>query len=240
MIVANHWVCHHTASDFNFELNFIEFIYFFFFCIFSARTRSCVHDGCNLSNCQESAHKQQRIPNPNKSSFGNTSSADNDHNDILSAFSESCKLENLASTHQSHGNPHHSLYGGVGPSTTIHTSQTPQTQSIRPILHYTHGNILASTTSTGSNQSTMHDKRNDGNMHQKLQRQLSLNPNAYDPRLLRMHNAIQAKHSHPESHMQQEPTPLMQHTGHRQLAPSHSGPRTHMTNHWDLHQVRFV
>ncbi|XP_031626305.1 endoribonuclease ZC3H12A isoform X2 [Contarinia nasturtii] len=207
-----------------------------------ARTRSCVHDGCNLSNCQESTHKQ-RIPNPNKTSFGNTLGADNEHIDIVTAFSESCKLENLAPElhsnqvqHQSIGNSHHSLYG-VGPSTTIHTSQSPQSQSIRPILHYsTHGNVLSSSTSTGSNQSTMHDKRNDGNMHQKLQRQLSLNPNAYDPRLLRMHNAIQAKHSHPESHMQQEPTQLMQHTGHRQLAPSRSGPRTHITNHWDLHQ----
>lgn len=134
-------------------------------------------------------------------------------------------------------NPHHNLYG-VATSTTIHSSQSPQSQSIRPILHYTGGNVLTSTTS-GSNQSPMIEKRNDVNSHQKLQRQLSLNPNAYDPRLLRMHNAnsLQPKHSHPEQ-MQQEASQAMQHTGHRQLAPSSSGPRSHLTNHWDLHQVR--
>ncbi|XP_055326660.1 endoribonuclease ZC3H12A isoform X2 [Sitodiplosis mosellana] len=216
-----------------------------------ARTRSCTHDGCNPSNCHESTHKH-RIPNPNKASFGNTLSPE-DHNDIMTAFSESCRLESLAPEFNSIpvqqqqqqspiGNPHqHNMYG-VGPaSTAIHTSQSAQSQqSVRPILHYTHGNILSPpTTSTGSNQTTMLEKRNDVNLHQKLQRQLSLNPNAFDPRLLRMHNAnsLQTKHSHPEQ-MQPEPSQVMQqHTGqHRQLAPSHSGPRSHMTNHWDLHQ----
>lgn len=83
----------------------------------------------------------------------------------------------------------------------------------------------------------MHEKRNDVNMHQKLQRQLSLNPDAYDPRLLRMYNAnsIQMKHSH-ANQMHQKSSQVM--SGHRQLAPSHSGPRSHLgTNHWDIHQV---
>lgn len=193
-----------------------------------ARTRSCVHDGCNPTNCHESAHKQQRIPNANKPSYGNTLSPD-DHNDIATAFSESCRVENLAPEMHSTQHSHHNLYG-VGPSSKIHTSQSPpQSHSGRPILQYT---------SSGSNQSSILENRNDVNMHQKLQRQLSLNPNAYDPRLVRMHNAnsIQSKHSHPEQ-MQQEPSQVMQHTGHRQLAPSLSGPRSHMTNHWDLHQV---
>lgn len=214
------------------------------FQIFLARTRSCVHDGCNLSNCHDSMHKQ-RVTNASKTSFGNTLSPD-DHNDIVTAFSESCRLENLAPElhsvqvqHSPIGNPHHSLYG-IGPSTSIHTSQSSQSQSGRQILHYSHGNILSPTNpSTNSNQSTMLEKRNDVNNHQKLQRQLSLNPNAFDPRLMRMHNANSLQSKHIEQ-MQQEPSQVMQqHTGHRQLAPSHSGPRTHITNHWDLHQVSF-
>lgn len=235
---------------------FIHVNLLFEFFSHSARTRSCAHDGCNPSNCHESTHKH-RIPNANKPSFGNTLSPD-DHNDIVTAFSESCRLDNLAPEFNSTqvqqqqqqqqqspiGNPHqHNMYHGVGPSaSTIHTSQSPQShQPVRPILHYTHSNMASSpTTSTSSNQTTMLEKRNDVNLHQKLQRQLSLNPNAYDPRLIRMHNAnsLQSKHSHPEQ-MQAESSQTMQpHTGqHRQLAPSHSGPRTHMTKHWDLHQV---
>lgn len=226
--------------------------YFISIFFHSARTRSCAHDGCNPSNCHESTHKH-RIPNANKPSYGNTLSPD-DHNDIVTAFSESCRLENLAPEFNSTqvqqqqqspiGNPHqHNMYHGVGPSSsTVHTSQSPQSQqSIRPILHYTHGNMLSSsTTSTGSNQTTMLEKRNDVNLHQKLQRQLSLNPNAFDPRLLRMHNAnsLQSKHAHPEQMQPESSQTMQQHTAqHRQLAPSHSGPRTHMTNHWDLHQV---
>lgn len=206
---------------------------------FLARTRSCVHDGCNPSNCHDSLHKQR----VSKTSFGNTLSPD-DHNDIVNAFSEACRLENIATElhstqvqQSSIGNPHHSLYG-VGPSTSIHTSQSPQSQLGRPILHYSHGNILSTTNTSNANQSTILEKRNDVNMHQKLQRQLSLNPNAFDPRLLRMHNANSLQAKHPEQ-MQQEQTQVMQHSAHRQLAPSHSGPRTHMTNHWDLHQVSF-
>lgn len=210
---------------------------------YSARTRSCAHDGCNPSNCHDSTHKH-RLSNQNKA-FGNTLSPD-DHNDIMNAFSDSCRLESISP--ESHsvqvqqlspiGAPHHNLYG-IGSSASIHTSQSShsQSQSGRPILHYTHGNVL--TTATGSNQSSLMEKRSDVNLHQKLQRQLSLNPN--DPRLLRMHNAnsLQSKHSQHAEQIQQESSQIMQHTGHRQLAPSHSGPRTHMTNHWDLHQVCF-
>lgn len=210
--------------------------------IILARTRSCVHDGCNPSNCQDPTHRH-RSTNPNKPSYGNTLSPD-EHNDFVNSFSESCRLDNLApELHSSQVqqssmvNPHHNVYG-VGPSTTMHSSQSP---SIRPIIHYTHGNVLSPTSVSCSNQPTILEKRSDGNMHQKLQRQLSLNPNAFDPRIVRMHNAntLQTKHSHSEQ-MQPEPTHVMQHSGqHRQVAPSLSGPRSHMTNHWDLHQVCF-
>lgn len=200
--------------------------------LISARTRSCAHDGCSPSNCHELLHKQ-RQGNSSKSSFGNMLSPD-DHNDIVNAFSESCRLENLAP--ELHSNqvqhsplgPHHSLYG-VGPQVAIHPPQSPQSQTGRPVLHYSHG-----PNTSAQNQPAMLEKRSDLNLHQKLQRQLSLNPNAYDPRILRMHNAntMQSKR---HDQMQPEPQQVMQH---RQLAPSLSGPRSHMTNHWDLHQVR--
>lgn len=223
--------------------------------IISARTRSCAHDGCNPSNCMESIQKQQRTPNSTKPSYGNMLSPD-DHSDIAAAFSESCKLDNLTPEfptsaqvqhHSSIANSSHHNFYGMNSSTT-------QSKNVRPILHMNHCNILTPSSSSsssissssstqspqsGSIQTSMLEKRTDINMHQKLQRQLSLNP--YDPRMIRMHhtNSLHVKHSMSEQQRAGELSQVMQRTGHRQLAPSLSGgPQSHMTNHWDLHQVR--
>lgn len=113
----------------------------------------------------------------------------------------------------------------------IHHPQTKsiQTPSTRPILNYTHGN----NTMTSSNQSILLDSnRENVNSHPKLRRQLSLNPNACDPRLNRMQNS--------NLHSQLTPTEQQMHqqSQHRLLTPSHSGPRSqHIPNQWDLHQV---
>lgn len=189
-----------------------------------------------------------------------------DHRDIANAFSESCRLESMPSEQMgsaqvqqqqkqqsSIGNStHHNFYGMAA----MHSVSQSQTQSniMRPILHLNHGISPSSSSSSsisslnsaqspsGSNQTQLPDKRNDINMHQKLQRQLSLNP--YDPRMIRMHNtnSLQTKHSMSEQRPGDMPQQMMhQRPGHRQLAPSLSGgPHSHnMTNHWDLHQVRY-
>lgn len=72
------------------------------------------------------------------------------------------------------------------------------------------------------------------NLHKKLRRQLSLNPCLIDQNMYGMQNAIQM-HTRIENSQPQQPQLLH---GHRPLVPSHSGPRTHMPNHWDLHQVK--
>lgn len=211
--------------------------------------------------------KQHRTPNPSKPAYGNILSPD-DHSDIAAAFSESCRLDNSApdfstsaqvQQQSSIGNAaHHTFYGANSSNTMHNMSQSPaQPKNMaHPILHLNHGNILTSTSSSScssissapstaqspsnSIQMPLLANRSDINMHQKLQRQLSLNP--YDPRMIRMHhtNSLHTKHSMSEQRAA-ELTQVMQRTGHRQLAPSLSGgPQSHMTNHWDLHQVRSV
>lgn len=63
------------------------------------------------------------------------------------------------------------------------------------------------------------------NLHQKLRRQLSLNPTGCDPRLYRI-----------QQHQQKIPNAV---GAHRTLQPTLSGgpPRTHLSNQWDLHPV---
>lgn len=143
-------------------------------------------------------------------------------NDVANNFAESCRLDNLNAS-SNDNNSHHNSYGM---RSGMHHSQTPSTRSI---LNYAHGNSNV----TSSNHSTLLDSnRENVNSHPKLRRQLSLNPNACDPRLNRMQSS--------NLHSQLTPSEQQMHqqSQHRLLAPSHSGPRSqHIQNQWDLHQV---
>lgn len=162
--------------------------------------------------------QKQRSPINTKPSYATQMSSDDQiqmTNDIANTFAESCRLE--TDFHSAHNqssqnvNSHHNLYR-VGPSLS------PQLQTGRPLQYANHGSMM--------------ENRDENNMHQKLRRQLSLNPNACDQRILQIQNSNNlSHHSHPE-HVHQH-----QHQ-HRHLAPSLSGPRTNMS-HWNVHQVKF-
>lgn len=100
-----------------------------------------------------------------------------------------------------------------------------QSSNIRPAYdHYSH--------SIGSNQTTNHDNRDINRSHPKLQRQLSLNPNACDPRI---QQRVQNANTINRQMAQAEQQHLVHH---RLLSGSLSGPRSpNMSNHWDVHQV---
>lgn len=97
-----------------------------------------------------------------------------------------------------------------------------QSSNIRPAYdHYSH-----------SNQSNHHENRDINRAHPKLQRQLSLNPNAYDPRI---QQRVQNANAMNRQMAQAEQQHLVHH---RMLSGSLSGPRSpNMSNHWDVHQV---
>lgn len=172
-------------------------------------------------------HKQ-RLPSNTKQMM-NSNETNQLTTDITNAFAESCRLESMkADLHQSQQtqsskpvNSHHNLYR-IGPSIS------PPSQSTRH-MHY--GNVMPA--NVGPNHTKMIENRDDGNLHQKLRRQLSLNPNACDPRIIRMQNSTNVT-QHPD-HVQHQTQAT-----HRQLAASLSGPRSHMSNHWDLHQVKEI
>lgn len=108
--------------------------------------------------------------------------------------------------------PHPNVYG-------MHA----QPSNMRPAYdHYTH--------SIGPSQPNHHEHRDINRAHPKLQRQLSLNPNACDPRIQqRVQNAMNRQMGQSEQ---------QQLVHHRLLSGSLSGPRSpNMSNHWDVHQV---
>lgn len=83
------------------------------------------------------------------------------------------------------------------------------------------------------------DNSNEGaNLHRKLQRQLTLNPAGCDPRIYQMRSVCL------QTQQQQQPQPLnqQQHSPHRPLASSLSGPRNCLpATQWnDIHQVSFL
>lgn len=119
------------------------------------------------------------------------------------------------------GGPH--LYGGGPPK------QPPQCRPTMP-SHYgqINTNMLPSHLQQQQQQQPPSQQQDEVNLHQKLRRQLSLNPTGCDPRLYR----IQQQHANVKS--QKIPNAV---GAHRPLAPTLSGgPRPHMPNHWDLHQ----
>lgn len=143
-------------------------------------------------------------------------------NDMANNFAESCRIDSSKSIDN---NSHHNFYGM---RSALHHPQSLsiQTPSTRSIPNYMHRNCASST-----NQPALIDNNRENNSHAKLRRQLSLNPNAFDPRLNRMQNSN--LHPQPEHQMHQ------QQSQHRLLAPSLSSPRSqHISNPWDLHQVK--
>lgn len=125
---------------------------------------------------------------------------------INNTFSKSCSIEDIPQkgsiAQMSSGQNSQMVYNSIVPST-----------SCRPIHKH-------------SNQS-QNDSRDDVNLHQKLRRQLTLNPSGSDPRIFHMQQQIKM----------QSPKPENSDHGHRLLECSVSGPRTNISNHWDLHQV---
>lgn len=85
-----------------------------------------------------------------------------------------------------------------------------------------------------------------GNLHKKLQRQLTLNPAGCDPRIYQLQRVGGCNQQQAPQQLQQPCQPQQQqqqqsakhHSPHRPLAPALSGPRTHHPSQWDLHQVR--
>lgn len=163
-------------------------------------------------------HKQRLSAKSSNINQMNSNETNQMTNDIANAFAEQCRLENMKTEmHPSNTiNSHHNLYR-IGPSIS------PPSQTQRHMHYGLPANLIP-------NHSNMLENRDDVNLHQKLRRQLSLNPNACDPRIIRMQNSTNSHSDHIQHHAQ---------PSHRQLAPSLSGPRSHtMSNHWDLHQVK--
>lgn len=178
------------------------FIFFIFFLfIRSGRTRSCVHDCCTGTGCYDSMVRSRTTPKCSDQS-------DNSNN-----FTESsCSLDNSRLSIVE--NTHQNVYG-------MHTQQP----TIRPTYdHYTHHSV-------GSNQSNHNENRDLSRAHPKLRRQLSLNPNGYDPRIQSRGQSTNVMNRQ-MTHADQQP----QHGHHRLLSASRSGPRSqNIPNQWDVH-----
>lgn len=184
----------------------------------SARTRSCAHDGCISSNCCESINKHKSNPAYNIEEHNQVT------NDIANNFSESCRIDNLKSIENS------TQFNFYGMRSALHHPQalSMQTPSTRSSSNYMHGNCAST-----ANQTALIDNNRENNSHAKLRRQLSLNPNAFDPRLNRRQNS----NLHPQ--LIQSEQQMHQQSQHRLLGPSFSSPRSqHISNPWDLHQVK--
>lgn len=142
--------------------------------------------------------------------------------ELQNTFPKSHSKESLSqdSSLPNVGGPH--LYAGP-------PKAPPQCRPTMP--HY--GHINTNILSTHQQQSQPPPPQQDEvNLHQKLRRQLSLNPTGCDPRLYR----IQQQHTNVKT--QKIPNAV---GSHRPLAPTLSGgPRPHMPNHWDLHQVMYI
>lgn len=173
--------------------------------LFSGRTRSCAHDGCTATACYDSMARSRTTP------------ICSDQSDISNNFGESCGIENQRLTATIENNPQQNMYA-------MHTTQT---STIRPSYdHYTH--------SVSSSQSNHNENRDINQSHPKLQRQMSVNPNACDPRIQRVQNANRMNRMNHHAD-QQHLVP------HRLLSGSLSGPRSqNISNNWDVHQVRKI
>lgn len=142
--------------------------------------------------------------------------------------------ENLAQEHQlppsnNMNNPTTNLYGGSNQPTNA-----TQCRSAIPPPHFGHVNpnlmhpVIVPPQPAQKPQPTPQQSGEEVNLHQKLRRQLSLNPTACDPRIYRnQHNNMKP------------PQNVSNLAVHRPLAPTLSGgiPRNQMSNQWDLHQV---
>lgn len=167
----------------------------------AARTRSCAHESCNLSQCYEISNKGHS--NFAKQGFNDGSSRDEYNLKLSNSFSKSCSIEDLPQ-------PSQLIYSAAQPSASCRPMHQPASRLIN------------------GSQNSISDSREDVNLHQKLRRQLTLNPAGSDPRIFHMQQ--QAKLQLPKSENSE--------LGHRLLEASLSGPRTHISKHWDLHQVR--
>lgn len=164
-----------------------------------------MHDGCDLNHCLESVNPQRL--NSIKHNIPTWEEYCQQTPDPQNTFLKSHSKENISQDHSLPTVSGQHLYGA--PMTCRPTMQ-----------HFGHVN-------TNLLQSQSHQPQEEVNLHQKLRRQLSLNPTGCDPRLYRI------------QHSNMKPQKLPNAVGaHRPLAPTLSGgPRTHISNHWDLHQV---
>lgn len=207
---------------------------------FAARTRSCAHESCNLSQCSELTSKgnlksaQKQIYN----TCGTWDDYNHQLNNTLNTFAKSCSVEDIP---QNSGKTNPSGGHKTKPAQLLGQQRVfnnlQASTSCRPILQ--HPNSTSSGLINGTNQS-IPDIREDVNLHQKLRRQLSLNPAGCDPRIYAMQRQQQQlQQQHHQSKLQvPKSDSIASDQGHRHLELSLSSPRPRLAKNWDLHQVR--
>lgn len=173
-----------------------------------ARAYSCVRDDCKVSACNETIPNQHSSQQDPQLAFSSRQT-NNDQNckiDVKSTYSEPCLTENKSSRlstiqHSACRN----VYGNEQQSASF--------------LHYPDGPSVQSVTSC-QNQPNVLEPNDNINLHKKLQRQLSLNPNTSEQLF-----PIERRQQQQKLHI----------PGHRPLISSYSA-RTPIPSH-DMHQV---
>lgn len=182
----------------------------------TARTRSCAHDNCDINHCLETVNPRLNPsikPNIKKwEEYSTSTGADNQ------SFSKAHSKENISQDHHlsAVGNSQH-LYGS---GQQCHTSM--------PHFAHVNANLMQQQQATQSSQQQK-SPGEEVNLHQKLRRQLSLNPGGYDPRIYRNQQANVKPQKLPQNMV----------GAHRTVAPTLSGGilHNHISNQWNLHQV---